>query len=102
MTPRNRKNPYDEISEDSDENEKMEEIQPVPKKIPVKTGRTSVSAEVYGIFNKKSEFTPKIIQKTTEQIVRIQNRILQSFLFSELDSKDLEIVLNAFDEVSFK
>ena len=102
MTPRTRKNPYDEISEDSDENEKIEEIQPVPKKIPVKTGRNSVSAEVYGIFNKKSEFTPKIIQKTTEQIVRIQNRILQSFLFSELDSKDLEIVLNAFDEVSFK
>ena len=102
MTPRTRKNPYDEISEDSDENEKIEEIQPAPKKIPVKTGRTSVSAEVYGIFNKKSDFTPKIIPKTTEQIGRIQNRIKQSFLFSALDAKDLETVLSAFEEVSFK
>lgn len=102
VTPRTRKNPYDEISEDSDENEKIEEIQPVPKKNPGKAGRTSVSAEVYGVFNKKSEFTPKVIPKTPEQISRIQTRIKQSFLFSALDAKDLETVLNAFEEVSFK
>lgn len=63
--------------------------------------RTSVSAEVYGLWNKKGNFTPKIVKKTPDQVKRIQARILQSFLFSALEDKDLEIVINAFEEKTF-
>ena len=60
--------------------------------------RTSVSAEVYGNFNKKENFKPRFIKKTPEQIFKIKNRVLSSFLFSNLDKKDLDIVIGAMDE----
>ena len=36
--------------------------------------RASVSAEVYGLFNKKEEFKAKVIAKNNEQKIRISNR----------------------------
>jgi len=63
--------------------------------------RTAVSAEAYGIFNKKENFKPRKIQKTQEQIDRIKARILQSFLFHNLDSPDLDIVIEAMEERKF-
>jgi len=99
-TSATKKNPYDENSEDSDEND-IEEIQKSHSKSVQKNGRTSVSAEVYGIYNKKSDYQPKKIKKSFEQIGRIKERIKQSFLFSELDPKDFETVLNAFEEKTF-
>ena len=55
--------------------------------------RVGVSAEVYGDFNKKENFVARVIPKTEEQINRIKPRILSSFLFSALDQKDLDIVM---------
>ena len=63
--------------------------------------REAVSAEAYGVFNVKSEFTPKVIAKTEEQIQRIKVRVLQSFLFSALEGKDLSIVIGAMEEKHF-
>jgi len=60
--------------------------------------RSGVSAEVYGAFNKKESFKEKHIPKSEEQIHRIKARILQSFLFCNLDSAALEIVINAMEE----
>lgn len=101
ISPLKNKNPYDEISEDSEE-DKIEEIEQTHKKTAPSKNRTSVSAEAYGVFNKKSVFKPKLIKKTADQIQRIKEKISQSFLFAELDSKDFETVINAFEEKNYK
>ncbi len=38
--------------------------------------RTSVSAEVYGKFNKKGDFMPKVIHKPEEVKNRIKQRLM--------------------------
>ena len=53
-----------------------------------KTQRASVSAEVYGFWNKPREFIPRFIPKTHEQIQRIIDRLSKSFIFAELEEKD--------------
>jgi cAMP-dependent protein kinase regulator len=63
--------------------------------------RSSVSAEVYGEFNKKAEFNPRIIPKTEEQRQRILNKIGESFLFNSLEQKEMSTVLGAFEEKKF-
>ena len=63
--------------------------------------RSGVSAEAYGIFNKKDSFVPKTIPKTEEQIQRIKTSVIHSFLFGNLDNKDLNIVINAMEEKRF-
>ena len=70
-------------------------------KIPRNT-RNSVSAEVYGIFNKRENFIPKKIPKTEEQINRIKGKIISSFIFSSLDKKDIQIIIDAMEEKKFK
>ena len=73
-----------------------------PKSQHKKNTRNSVSAEVYGIFNKKKIFVPKKIHKTEEQINRIKGKIISSFIFSSLDKKEIEIVIDAMEEKRFK
>lgn len=64
--------------------------------------RTSVSAEAYGKFNKKGTFQARVIPKTSEQKARIEKRLGQAFMFSALDDKEREIVINAMDEKKFR
>jgi cAMP-dependent protein kinase regulator len=64
--------------------------------------RVSVSAEVYGKFNEKGDFKPRVIPKSDSQIQRIKSRILNSFLFCNLDSQPLNIVIDAMEEKHFK
>jgi len=40
-----------------------------------------VSAEAFGVWNKKSDFKARIIEKPEEIKTKIQNRLKQSFLF---------------------
>ena len=75
--------------------------QPVIKKKNI-LPRTGVSAEVYGEFNKKEDFVARKIPKTDEQIQRIKSSVIHSFLFSNLEPKDLEIVIGAMEEKRFK
>ncbi len=75
--------------------------QPVIKKKNI-LPRTGVSAEVYGEFNKKEDFVARNIPKTDEQIQRIKSSVIHSFLFSNLEPKDLEIVIGAMEEKRFK
>lgn len=67
-----------------------------------KNKRTSVSAEVYGQFNIKKSFVPKIIPKTAEQINRIRTRMEQCFIFSALEHKDIQTVIDAMEEKKFQ
>jgi len=64
--------------------------------------RDSVSAEVYGKFNLKKDYVAKVVNKSSTQKKRISERVMQSFLFSSLDEKDLNIVIDAMEEKKFK
>ena len=64
--------------------------------------RSGVSAEVYGQFHKKESFVAKIVPKSQEQIRRIKSSVIHSFLFGNLEQKDLEVVINAMEEKVFK
>lgn len=64
--------------------------------------RSGVSAEVYGNFNKKEDFVARVIQKSEDQKQKIKARILTSFLFTNLEQKDLNIVIDAMDEKTYK
>ena len=64
--------------------------------------RSGVSAEVYGKFHKKEDFVARVIKKTPQQIQRIKTSIIHSFLFGNLEPKDLEVVINAMEEKKFK
>ena len=64
--------------------------------------RSGVSAEVYGTFHKKESFMAKVVPKTPEQIQRIKTSVIHSFLFGNLEPKDLQVVINAMEEKRFK
>lgn len=64
--------------------------------------RTSVSAEAFGLWNKKEDFKPKFVKKTSDQIERITKRLNQSFMFSELEDKEKDMVIGAMEEVHFR
>ena len=81
-----------------EEEEKVENLEAKKKQIKGKGPRIGVSAEVYGQFNKKEDFKPRFIKKNENQIARIKSRILQSFIFSNLDQKDVGNVIGAMDE----
>ena len=63
--------------------------------------RTSVSAEVYGIHNVKKPFIPRVIPKTNEQIDRIKDKCMQSFIFNSLEDKELKTVIDSFEEKKY-
>lgn len=77
----------------------MEDIKKTSKK-PSK-GRQSVSAEAFGLWNKKKPYVPKNIPKTEDIKAALKERLMNSFMFRALDEKDLEIVLNAMEEKTF-
>jgi hypothetical protein len=66
-----------------DDEDAIKEIE-IRKKNNLKNkGRKGVSAEAYGKFNNKTKFDPKVIKKTPDQISRIKNRIINSFLIKK-------------------
>jgi len=96
-----------EIDSESEEGEEEEEeendktlILPEKLKGPPKQ-RSSVSAEVYGLWNKKGVYKPKVIPKSEEQKERIRKKINQSFIFQALDDNEKNIVIDSMDEKSF-
>lgn len=60
--------------------------------------RRSVSAEVYGIWNKKGNFQARVVPKTEEQKKRIAEKLKTSFIFNSLDKNELKIVIDAMEE----
>lgn len=54
-------------------------------KKPVVKGRTSVSAEVYGLFNKKGHFVPKVYPKNQDIEHALLNKLNESFMFRALE-----------------
>ena len=105
----NSDNSYSEENDDVMDDKEEEEIK--NKLINIKKSqenqnsmraRISVSAEAYGLYNKKRDFVPKVIPKNEDQMNRIKGKIISSFIFSSLDKKDLEVVINAMEEKRYK
>lgn len=73
---------------------------PAPLKAPPKF-RKSVSAEAYGLYNKKGYFNARTVDKDSGTKVKIRERLLQSFMFSALEENDLNIVIDSMEEKVF-
>jgi cAMP-dependent protein kinase regulator len=56
---------------------------------------------VYGAYNKKTDFKPKVIPKRNETVNRIKTRLTQAFMFSSLDENEQKIVIDAMEEKKF-
>ena len=54
---------------------------------------------MYGDWNKKGDFKPKVIQKSEETKQKLHKRLLQAFMFNALDPKEFQIVVDAIEEV---
>lgn len=57
--------------------------------------RQGISAEVYGVFNVKQDFVPKVIPKDEETKETIRALLRKSMLFCQLADEDMNIVLDA-------
>lgn len=91
-----------EIESDvSDEEEYVDEL-PKPSVNKATQQRTSVSAEAFGIYHKKEDFKPVVVEKSDEVKEKIRKRLIESFMFSALNEKDQNIVLDAMKEENFK
>lgn len=54
-----------------------------------------MSAEAFGIWNKKGDFKAKVIPKTPEVKQALRNKLDGAFMFSALDDKEKEVVIDA-------
>ena len=82
-------------SDDSDEMFDLEELQ--QKTNFKKPPRKSITAEAYGVFNKKATFVLKVIPKTLSEKQGIRKILVNSFLFSSLAEDDLVNVIDALE-----
>ena len=57
-----------------------------------------MSAEAFGVWNKKEDFVPTVIDKSDEVKDKIRSRLTEAFMFSAVAPEDLEIVINAMGE----
>jgi cAMP-dependent protein kinase regulator len=82
----------EEIDDDFDESS-------LPQVTYMNKGRTAVSAEAFGEWNRKEEFTPPVHPKTCEQKESLVTMLSDSFLFNTLDRKDLLVIIDAIEQV---
>ena len=91
----------EEEGEDSPQSE--EEQDSVKPESKMKTRHTmqraGVSAEVYGAWNQKGEFVPKVVPKGEEVKAKLKKRLLHAFMFNALDDNELDIVVDSIEEV---
>mmetsp|Transcript_11058 Transcript_11058/g.24813 ORF Transcript_11058/g.24813 Transcript_11058/m.24813 type:complete len:342 (-) Transcript_11058:74-1099(-) len=90
----------DSDAETEDDDDDYVEDLPPPAAYLKKGPRSSVSAEAYGDWNKKTTtYTPPFYQKPPETEQRLKAALAKSFMFNSLDEKDLKAVIGAFRQV---
>ena len=93
----------DEAHSHGSDSEADDAIAELPQKAvtgPVKRGpRTSVSAEVFGTWNKKLEFKAPKFEKSPAVREALKKRLEQAFMFSSLNPEELSIVLDAMQNI---
>lgn len=91
----------EEVSdEEMDTIQEQVEFKKLVNKPDYKNQRVSVSAEAYGEHNKKENFQPPVYPKSQQQKENILGKLKNSFLFSALENKEMEIIVNAMKEQS--
>ena len=88
-----------ESSEDSEE-EFVDDL-PVTAAKP-KGPRMSVSAEVFGKFNKQEDYVPPVNKKSPEQEQQLRAKMEKNFMFNTLNPKDKKSILEAVTLVTKK
>ena len=86
-------------SEDDEEEDDIDELPPTLKAPP--KFRKSVSAEAYGLYNKKGYFSARTVDKDQDAKDHIKDRLMQSFMFNSLSEKDFGIVVDAMEIKKF-
>lgn len=88
-------------SSDSEDEEEYDTFENEPghqaKPNALKFCRNSVSAEVYGAYNKKEHYKPKVVAKSQESKDQIRDLLSKSILFMNLEQRDMDIIINAMD-----
>lgn len=74
----------------------------LPKQPMRKGPRCSVSAEVFGNWNKKEEFKAPKYPKTPQVRAALKAKLEQAFMFSSLNPEELSIVLDAMQSIKKK
>ena len=87
----------EQSSSDSDE-EYVDDLPTSVKPGPPKP-RMSVSAEVFGKFNKELDFAPPVHLKSPAQAEAIRQRMSANFMFESLNPKDKKAILEAVQSV---
>ena len=65
-----------------------------------KMSRQAISAEVFGAYNKKEEFKPKVVAKSPETKQQIRSLVEKIILFQCLNKEDISIVIDAMEEIT--
>lgn len=100
-------------SDEEDEDEEADEVADLDTMLKQKQSqmassggvvkvRSSVSAEAFGVFNKKADFKARVIPKTPEQKEKIKAKLMNSFMFKALDEKDFETCIMAMEIKTYK
>ena len=71
------------------------------RKASVRGPRIAVSAEAYGEFNKKEDYKPVVYPKNDDQVVSIKSRLIHSFMFNNLETNDMKIIIDAMEYQKF-
>lgn len=87
-----------EHSESDDEDDYIDDLPDVAINRMSGPARQSVSAEAFGIYHKMDDIQTRVIEKSDETKQKIKERLLQSFMFANLDEKDLNVVIDAMEE----
>lgn len=85
----------EDSDKDSEEEEEVGQLLSLPKQPMRKGPRCSVSAEVFGKWNKKEEFKAPKYPKAPQVRDALKKRLEQAFMFSSLNPDELSIVLDA-------
>lgn len=89
----------DEVMDDEEEEIIAKKSQDLGRKTTKKLG---ISAEAYGEYNKIDDFVPKVVPKDEQQKKQIVEILKQSFMFSGLEGKALDIVIDAMEIKTFQ
>jgi cAMP-dependent protein kinase regulator len=63
-----------------------------------KKPRASVSAEVFGEWNKKGQFEAKVFEKTAETAASLKELLRKCFMFRYLSFKEMKVVIAAMEK----
>jgi len=93
----------DDDSDDEDDDEDDDAADDfVPPQNYSRGPRASVSAEAYGQWNKVKAFTPPQHPKSDAVSTKIRDILCNSFMFSNLEPKDMDVVVLAMVERTFE